>query len=100
MRRAKIRHFRLKKRGRYPAIIPGADADEVQGMAWKVEMQDHAERLAEYETRAYDVAACQILFVNKDGEGDRSQESVDGWTFVSSFCSREAQGCDHCSNRS
>jgi hypothetical protein len=94
MRQAKVQHFKLKKWGKYPALVPGTDNDEVQGTAWKTDLQEHAERLAKYETRAYDVVACKILFTNKDSEGDRSQESVDGWTFVSSFAAERLKNVE------
>jgi Gamma-glutamyl cyclotransferase, AIG2-like len=88
-RPAKVQLFKLKRWGRYPALIGGTgDGEEVQGAAWKVRVEDHAERLAKYETRAYKIVACKILFVDGEqgGELSLSKETVvDGWTFVSSF---------------
>jgi hypothetical protein len=57
-------------------------------------VQEHAERLAQYETRVYEVAACKI-WLTDGGEGERSGETVDGFTFVSSFrpeTLRESEG--------
>jgi hypothetical protein len=83
MRPAKVHHFKLKMWGQYPALVNGTGDDQVQGIVSEVQVQEHAERLAKYETRAYEVAACKILFT--DGEGEISGETVNGFTFVSCF---------------
>ena len=87
MRPAKVRHFKLKMWGQYPALVHGTGDDQVQGRAWEVPVQEHAERLAQYETRAYEVAPCTILLTDGGGggEGELSGETVDGFTFVSSY---------------
>ena len=64
---AKVQQCKLKMWAKYPART--GDNDEVQGIAWKVQVQEHAKRLAKYETRAYEIAACKVVFTD-DGEGD------------------------------
>lgn len=68
LRPARITGYSLRLWGQYPALIEGERGQEVRGMAWKVEEKKHAERLGEYETRAYRPAPCVIYFTDIDDE--------------------------------
>ncbi|RMZ75888.1 hypothetical protein DV738_g5226, partial [Chaetothyriales sp. CBS 135597] len=64
---AKLTGYSLKLWGQYPALVDGYPGQEVQGMAVRIDEQRHADRLAEYETKAYRCAPCLIRFVGEDG---------------------------------
>ncbi|RMZ75956.1 hypothetical protein DV737_g5031, partial [Chaetothyriales sp. CBS 132003] len=76
--RAKVLGYALKLWGQYPALLDGQPGEEVYGMAFKVDEQRHADRLVEYETKAYRPGACLIRFITKDGSDG---EAVEGSVF-------------------
>ena len=76
LRPANIVGYSLKLWGQYPALINGPPGAVVEGMVYEVEHEEHAQRLAEYETQAYRPAPCLIRFV--DG---KEPEEVTGTTF-------------------
>lgn len=58
----------------------------VQGSLYEVSSeQQHAQRLQEYETKAYKVEKCTIRVTPLEGE----EEIVEGWTFVYSGDARD-----------
>jgi len=59
--------------GPYPALVEGPTEGAVQGVAFKVDSQRVATRLAKYETDAYVEHDCIIRF--------ESGETLLGWTF-------------------
>lgn len=70
--------YRLAKWGPYPALLPGANEDMVSGYAHLVHCEEDAERLARYETSAYKMDECCILF----GDGSTGLNQVLGRVFV------------------
>jgi hypothetical protein len=76
LRLAKLVGYSLKLWRQYPALINGPPGAVVEGMAYEVEHEEHAQRLAEYETQAYWPASCLIRFI--DG---KEPEEVPGTTF-------------------
>ena len=76
LRPAKLIGYSLKLWGQYPALVDGATGEVVEGMAYNVESEQRAERLAEYETRAYRSAPCRIHFTDGGEPGN-----ISGTTF-------------------
>ena len=76
LRPAKLIGYSLKLWGQYPALIDGPTGAVVEGMGYNIEDAKHAERLAEYETRAYHPSPCRIQFT--DG---REPKIIVGSTF-------------------
>ena len=66
LRPAQLIGFKIKLWGQYPALVGGFTGAVVDGMVYEVESEAQAERLAEYETRAYEATPCRIRFT--DGE--------------------------------
>ncbi|KAH4844673.1 hypothetical protein HBH75_190530 [Parastagonospora nodorum] len=52
-----ISGFRIKLRGMYPALVPSASG-LVNGTVYKVDTEEHFNRLAAYESPAYDWVKC------------------------------------------
>jgi len=46
--------------GTYPALIP-SDSSKVKGRVWKVDSEEHFNRLAAYETAAYTWIECEVI---------------------------------------
>jgi gamma-glutamylcyclotransferase (GGCT)/AIG2-like uncharacterized protein YtfP len=76
LRPAKLVGHSLKLWGQYPALVDGATGEVVEGMAYNVESRQHAEKLAEYEARAYRPAPCRIHFTDGEELGE-----ISGTTF-------------------
>ena len=70
---ASIAGYSCKMWGPYPALTDGPPDAIVHGVAFKVQVQQAATRLAEYETDAYEEHDCIIRFDNG--------ETVSGVTF-------------------
>jgi len=70
---ASIIGYSCKMWGPYPAIVEGPPDGVVQGLAYKVQTQNAAAKLAYFETDAYEEHACTIYL-----EGG---EKVSGMTF-------------------
>jgi gamma-glutamylcyclotransferase (GGCT)/AIG2-like uncharacterized protein YtfP len=66
LRRATIAGYSCKLWGQYPALVNGPQGGIVEGAMYDVQTEEHAAKLAEYETRAYMAAPCDISLV--DGE--------------------------------
>lgn len=75
---AKVIGYSIKLWGQYPALVDGHPGEEVRGMAIRVDEQRHADRLVEYETKAYRSVSCLIRFIDEDGS---DPEAVEGSTF-------------------
>jgi gamma-glutamylcyclotransferase (GGCT)/AIG2-like uncharacterized protein YtfP len=76
LRPAKLIGYSLKLWGQYPALVDGATGEVVEGMAYNVESEQHAEKLAKYETRVYRPVPCRIRFTDGGEPGD-----ISGTTF-------------------
>ena len=76
LRPAKLIGYSLKLWGQYPALVDGPTGAIVEGMCYNIEDTKYAERMAEYETRAYHPSPCRIQFT--DG---REPEKAVGSTF-------------------
>lgn len=76
-REAKIIGYALTTFEEYLALIKGESGQVVTGSGYLVQCQAHAEKLAYYETSAYELADCRIFFT--DG-GEPSE--VAGKTFM------------------
>jgi hypothetical protein len=60
---ASIEGWRAMMWGRYPALVPAEDDEvegEVEGMVWKCDRPDYANRLGCYETSAYHLQRTEI----------------------------------------
>jgi gamma-glutamylcyclotransferase (GGCT)/AIG2-like uncharacterized protein YtfP len=55
---ATVSGFQVKMWGIYPALVPSTTPELVKGRVWKVDIEEHFQRLAEYETSAYDWVEC------------------------------------------
>ncbi|KAE8423366.1 hypothetical protein BDV36DRAFT_290502 [Aspergillus pseudocaelatus] len=64
--------------GDYTALINGKQDQVVSGYAYLVKSEEEAEKLAEYETRAYRVASCWIFF----RDGAEEPKEVGGKVFI------------------
>jgi hypothetical protein len=59
-----IERYELAKWGQYPTLLDGPTGNEVSGLAYLVQTQDHQAKLAYYETRAYIDRVCTITFTD------------------------------------
>jgi len=76
LRPAKIVGYSCKLWGQYPALVNGPQGGVVEGAMYEVQSDEHAARLAEYETKAYGTAPCDIRFMD-----DEEPSEVCGTTF-------------------
>lgn len=65
LRSAKVTGYSLKLWGHYPALIddPGGI---IHGTVYHVDSEEAAQRLADYETKAYCVFPCTIIFTDEE----------------------------------
>ena len=77
LRPAQIIGYALGKWGDYPALVDGEQGQVVSGSAYLVQSEEQAQKLAYYETRAYKVFPCRILFID-----DKSPAAASGKTFM------------------
>ena len=66
--------------GEYQALVDGAMDAVVEGVAYEVQNEEDAQRLASYETNAYRTAPCAITFIYEERE--KEPEKVLGKTFM------------------
>lgn len=79
MRRARVRGFRTKLWGTYPAFIQGQTFDFVDGMVVCEPLSPtQLDRLDAYETDKYRRRSCLIEVLNNDGS---IKETIEGITF-------------------
>jgi hypothetical protein len=64
LKEAWIQGGKLKRWGTYKALVDGIEIDVVRGKAYLVKSEEEEDKLLFYETEAYDVARCRILFSN------------------------------------
>lgn len=83
LRPAEIIGYRCRSWGQYPALVDGAMGEIVRGVVFELGYQEHAARLAEYETGSYRLRPVRIRYT--DAETPAEDE---GWAFV--FAGREA----------
>lgn len=74
MKEAWIRGGKLKSWGTYKALVDGIETDVVRGKAYLVKGEEEEDKLLFYETEAYDVVRCRILFPN-------GEQSIAGCAF-------------------
>ncbi|GAW20489.1 hypothetical protein ANO14919_099950 [Xylariales sp. No.14919] len=77
LRPAKIISYELSSWGQYRALINSKPGAEVSGFAYEVQTIEHEFKLARYETNAYKLHPCQIIFT--DG---REPREISGNTFM------------------
>ncbi|PYH30159.1 gamma-glutamylcyclotransferase family protein [Aspergillus neoniger CBS 115656] len=77
LRKAEVTGYAIAKWGDYPALIKGNEGQVVSGSAYLVKSEEEAQKLARYETNAYEVVDCLIFF--KDGE---QPDEASGKVFV------------------
>ncbi|PYI02744.1 hypothetical protein BO78DRAFT_400353 [Aspergillus sclerotiicarbonarius CBS 121057] len=82
LRKASVHGYTIAKWGDYPALIPGEQDDVVAGSAYRVQSAEGARKLADYETKAYEVVDCWIYFTDGNGEGGGEEEGIGGKVFV------------------
>lgn len=75
-RPAKIVGYSLTWWGQYRALIGGPQGNVIDGLVFLVPTKEAEDRLARYETDAYEVAYCNITFTD-----DVEPHSVSGKTF-------------------
>ncbi|GKZ84154.1 hypothetical protein AnigIFM56816_009473 [Aspergillus niger] len=66
LREAEVSGYAIAKWGDYPALINGEQGQVVTGSSYLVKSEEEVQKLARYETNAYEVTDCWIVF--KDGE--------------------------------
>lgn len=64
MRPAKTIGYSTKLCGNYPALLDGPKDNEVYGMGYEVQSQDHINRLVSHETDKYGLVPCVIDFLD------------------------------------
>lgn len=57
---ARVKSYKIKLWGQYPALVDGADDSYVDGMVYVVETEQHLQMLKDYETEVYSVKDVQI----------------------------------------
>ena len=71
--------YSIEMWGQYKALVTGPQDSIIEGMAYEVQSEEDEEKLAFYETSAYEVAPCNIYL---HAEGDRAKsEKICGNTF-------------------
>ena len=82
MRPACIVGYARKMWGQYPALIDGEPEAIVHGSVYVVEKREHAEWLAEYETKNYAARPCSLHYTDdEDGARPTPENGVGGYTF-------------------
>lgn len=76
LRSAKIHSYELSTWDQYRTLVDSNPNSVVTGSAYMVESAEHEHKLAYYETNAYTVASCRVLFTDRG-----YKESVLGRTF-------------------
>jgi hypothetical protein len=79
LRSAKIIGYSLTNWDQYKALIDGEPGAVVTGDAYMVQSIEHELKLAHYETNAYELVTCEIIFTNNSDTEDRGP--VKGYTF-------------------
>ena len=72
--------YSIQMWGQYKALVIGSQGDIVEGVAYEVQSEEDEEKLANYETSAYEVAPCNI-YLRAKGEGIEP-ERICGNTFI------------------
>ncbi|KAJ8122583.1 hypothetical protein ONZ43_g1259 [Nemania bipapillata] len=66
---ASIQGWKIKMWGPYPALVPAAADEAVQGTAWLCDKPEYVPRLCTYESDAYRMAYCDVSVPAADGNG-------------------------------
>lgn len=75
LRPASIRGWRVMMWGPFPALVPGAPDDRVDGMVWRCETGRNVMDLCEYESRNYRLERCDIyLETTKPAETNKGRK--------------------------
>ncbi|OJI89165.1 hypothetical protein ASPTUDRAFT_195809 [Aspergillus tubingensis CBS 134.48] len=72
LRKAEVTGYAIAKWGDYPALINGSEGQVVSGSAYLVKSEEEAEKLARYETIAYEVVDCLIFFTDEEQPDEAS----------------------------
>ena len=85
LRPAKILAHRIKLWGPYPALVQSTTpTSEVHGMVYDVKTEEHARRLARYETERYEAMKMDLEYMD--------QEGGKGECWVFRWCGLEGEG--------
>ena len=79
LRTAYVVGYSTEMWGQYKALVDGPQGNIIEGTAYEVQSEEDEERLAFYETSAYEVAPCKIRFP-KEGE-EIAPRRISGKTF-------------------
>lgn len=71
--------YSIEMWGQYKALVIGPQRSIIEGVAYEVQSEEDEEKLTFYETRAYEVAPCNI-YLRDEGAGDEP-ERICGNTF-------------------
>ncbi|XRM47133.1 hypothetical protein ABZX51_010133 [Aspergillus tubingensis] len=77
LRKAEVTGYAIAKWGDYPALITGNEGQVVSGSAYLVKSEEEAEKLARYETNAYEAVDCLIFFTDEE-----QPDEAEGKVFV------------------
>ena len=66
LRKAKVIGYALAKWGDYPMLMDGEGNEEIFGYAYIVKNEEEAQKLAYYETNAYEETPCLTFFVDDE----------------------------------
>jgi hypothetical protein len=80
VRSAKIIGYNLTNWGQYKALTDGEPGAVVTGDAYMVQSIEHELKLAHYETNAYELVTCEIIFTD-DPDTEEDRGPVKGYTF-------------------
>ena len=69
--------YATAKWGDYPALINGESGQVVSGYSYLVQSEEQVQKLAYYETKAYESRECWIFFMDDEAPGE-----VEGKTFM------------------
>jgi Gamma-glutamyl cyclotransferase, AIG2-like len=82
-----IEGYSLRHWGQYRTLINGPPLNVVEGVAYLVRSEADVEKLAYYETKAYEAALCVICFmdgsdVNENGKCEKQEKKVPTMVYV------------------
>lgn len=75
MRPARVIGYTTKLWGKYPALVSGKPFQPVDGLAYKIRLQEHWDRLLAYHSHQYDLGYILIDFL------DTGEKEIKGFAF-------------------
>lgn len=79
MERARVRGCRVKKWGKYSALVNGERSDEVGGMVYEIPNQEVEQKILAFQTAKFEVVRCKMQF---------ALDGAETWGLTFRFCGR------------